>query len=177
MHRCIRASCGSWLGPRLLNVVTSNRSCQPYAICRRACSGRIVVPRDQLETKFVRSSGPGGQNVNKVSTKAEVRFRLDDAYWMPPDVRQRLAAQQRKRVSKSGWIVLQSDATRSQRCNLQDCISRLQTMVDQAAVKPKERKLWVGESVAGKAKRVAQKRHRRENKRQFGRRVHDRDDW
>ena len=122
--------------------------------------GRITVPRESLTVKFVRSSGPGGQNVNKVSTKAEVRFVIGDAEWLPPEASARLRQQQQSRVNKRDELVVQSDGTRSQHKNLRECIDKVQQMVDEACVEPKEREMWSGLGEQTKRRRVEQKRRR-----------------
>lgn len=92
------------------------------------------VPRDKLTIKFVRSGGPGGQNVNKVSTKVDMRFSLKEAAnWLPPYVHRRLVEQNPNRVSKAYEFVLSSDRHRTQRQNLADCIDKLTEMIKKAA--------------------------------------------
>jgi protein subunit release factor B len=95
------------------------------------------IPRDKLTIKFVRSGGPGGQNVNKVSTKVGMRFNLKDATeWLPPYVHRRLIEQNPNRVSKAYEFVLSSDRHRTQRQNLADCIDKLTDMIKKAAFVP-----------------------------------------
>ena len=77
----------------------------------------IVIPEDKIEVNFCRSSGPGGQNVNKVNTKAEIRFKVSEADWMPADVRGRLTEYQSNKISKDGYLVINSQ---EHRCVLVD---------------------------------------------------------
>lgn len=73
----------------------------------------IHVPLDKLNFQFARSSGPGGQNVNKLNTKAEIRFHLDSADWIPAEVKARLRAAQASRISKDGELIIASQEHRS----------------------------------------------------------------
>jgi peptidyl-tRNA hydrolase ICT1 len=73
-----------------------------------------------------------------VSTKAQVRFRVVDAAWLPDHVKHKLAINERNRINRLGELVLSSDETRSQQRNLDDCIAKLHTMVLEAAHVPKE---------------------------------------
>lgn len=66
----------------------------------------VSIPLDKLQLTFVRSSGPGGQNVNKLNTKAELRFNVHEADWIPPDIRARLAQQQAARINKEGELII-----------------------------------------------------------------------
>jgi ribosome-associated protein len=77
----------------------------------------VSVPRERLQTAFSRSSGPGGQNVNKLNTKAEVRFKLDEAEWMAPDVRERFREQYAAFINNEGEVYLSSQKHRSQESN------------------------------------------------------------
>eukprot|EP00941_MAST-03F_sp_MAST-3F-sp1_P003068 g3068.t1 len=117
-----------------------------------------------VDIKFVRSSGPGGQNVNKLSTKAEVRLNIDNAPF-PAEVKARLVEQQSTRINKSNELVMQSDAQRTQNRNLRDCLKKLQTAVDEAYVEPKSREKWnEGQGEESKKRRRRQKEHRKEIK-------------
>jgi len=120
----------------------------------------VVLPLDRISFAYARSSGPGGQNVNKLNTKAEARFHVESADWLEPDVRRRLADYQSNKVSKDGELIVSSQEFRTQSRNREDCIDKLREMVAEAQVEPKERQMWVGMSNAGKVKRKDEKRKR-----------------
>ncbi|KAM6951483.1 large ribosomal subunit protein mL62 [Aplochiton taeniatus] len=92
----------------------------------------------RLTISYSRSSGPGGQNVNKVSTKAEVRFHVNTADWIPEDVRQKIIAMNRSRVNKAGELLVTSELSRSQQRNLRDCIKKISNIIVEASKKPPE---------------------------------------
>lgn len=96
------------------------------------------VPVDRLTISYSRSSGPGGQNVNKVSTKAEVRFHVKTADWIPQDVRQKILTTNRSRVNKAGELLVTSELSRSQQRNLGDCIKKISNIIAEASKKPPE---------------------------------------
>jgi protein subunit release factor B len=98
---------------------------------------RIIVPRAKLQVAHSRSGGPGGQNVNKVNSKVELRFIVREADWLPEDVRARLEEEQRARINKEGELVVTASESRSQSSNLQLAIAKIQQMVDEASVPPK----------------------------------------
>lgn len=120
----------------------------------------IVIPLDKVEFQFARSSGPGGQNVNKLNTKAEIRFNLTSADWIPEEVKQRLRAAQGNKISKNGEIIISSQEHRTQNKNKEDCISKLQEMLAEAYVEPKERTIWEGLGEKGKEMRVQERKKR-----------------
>ncbi|KAI8056935.1 hypothetical protein BDF22DRAFT_616851 [Syncephalis plumigaleata] len=91
-----------------------------------------------FETSYMRSSGPGGQNVNKLSTKVDMRFELQYASWLPEAVREKLGQQEATRLNKHGELVFTSDRTRSQKMNLEDCIDKLYDAILRASQVPKE---------------------------------------
>mmetsp|Transcript_37160 Transcript_37160/g.37833 ORF Transcript_37160/g.37833 Transcript_37160/m.37833 type:complete len:191 (-) Transcript_37160:160-732(-) len=125
---------------------------------------KVVIPVDKLDIQFSRSSGAGGQNVNKLSTKAEVRFNVDLADWLPEEVKSRLQQQQSKRINNIGELVLSSQEHRTQSRNKEDCIQKLKAMVEQAYIEPKERNQWKGIGEKGKAQRRDMKSKRSEVK-------------
>ena len=94
-----------------------------------------------VTTSFSRSSGPGGQNVNKLSTKAEVRFKLADATWLSADARERLVSMWPSHVTTDGEVFVSSQKHRTQEANLNEALSKLQAMVERAATTPKVRQL------------------------------------
>ena len=86
---------------------------------------RIRIPEDELRWSFVRSGGPGGQNVNKVASKAVLRWDLAASPAVPEDVKARLRSQQRKRVTERGRAAVASQRYRDQDRNRQDCLDKL----------------------------------------------------
>lgn len=129
-----------------------------------SAKGRLRhVPRDLVQVRFARSGGPGGQNVNKLNTKADVRVQVLGAEadaWLGEGPRERLLTRQGNRINKEGELVVQSTRYRTQRQNLADALSRLDDLVGTALAPPKERKLKTGISKATKAARMENKRRR-----------------
>ncbi|NXX80539.1 ICT1 hydrolase, partial [Urocolius indicus] len=91
----------------------------------------------RLTISYCRSSGPGGQHVNKVNTKAEVRFHLASADWIPEAVREKLASMQRNKINRAGELIVSSEESRYQMRNLAICLEKIRTMVTEATEKPK----------------------------------------
>jgi hypothetical protein len=84
-----------------------------------------LFPRTKLNTTFVRSSGPGGQNVNKVSTKAQCSFHLASAHWIPIQTRELMCVKHANRINKKGEIAYASDRNRTQSANYDDCVQKI----------------------------------------------------
>lgn len=87
------------------------------------------IPIQSLDITYSASSGPGGQNVNKVHTKVDLRFKLSDADWIHPDIRQKMLELYSNKISKEGYLIIRSDTTRSQQLNLADCMQKLRLMI------------------------------------------------
>ncbi|KAM8992543.1 large ribosomal subunit protein mL62 [Ara ararauna] len=97
----------------------------------------LDIPISRLTVTYCRSSGPGGQNVNKVNTKAEVRFHLASADWIPEAVRQKMASMYRNKINRAGELIVSSEESRYQMRNLAICLEKIRTMVTEATEQPK----------------------------------------
>jgi ribosome-associated protein len=100
---------------------------------------KISLDERELQERFVRASGPGGQNVNKVSTAVELRFDVGGSASLPEGVRARLRRLAGRRLSNDGILVIRADRFRTQERNREDARERLAELVRQATVVPKRR--------------------------------------
>ncbi|XP_077526811.1 large ribosomal subunit protein mL62-like [Haemaphysalis longicornis] len=96
----------------------------------------LGIPSGALSISCCRSSGPGGQNVNKVNSKVEIRFHLESAAWIPTEGRHRIRSQWGHLVNKQGDLVLTCDERRSQEANKRLCLDRLRALVEEACQPP-----------------------------------------
>jgi ribosome-associated protein len=124
----------------------------------------IFLDENDLAYTYTRSSGPGGQNVNKISSAVQLRFDLARNTSLPADVRQRLAKLAGTRITAEGTLIIHAQRYRSQSKNRQDAINRLVVLVRQAAISPKKRRK-TKPSTAAKTRRLKQKKRRSELKR------------
>jgi ribosome-associated protein len=119
----------------------------------------IKIRPDEVHCDFIRSSGPGGQNVNKVATAVQLRFNVRDTQSLSPEIRDRLIRMAGKRVNASGEIVIEARRFRTQRRNREDAMDRLLQMIEKALIPPKVRHKS-RPTAASKVRRLQEKKRR-----------------
>ena len=112
-----------------------------------------------LTIRYVRSSGPGGQNVNKVNTRAQLSFDWQRCAEIPPGAKKRLAQLAGRRLNQQGQLLLESDRFREQKQNRQEVLNRLARMIRQALIRPKVRRA-TKPTLGSKRQTKASKQHR-----------------
>jgi ribosome-associated protein len=121
-------------------------------------SDRLRIPDEEFSWSFVRSSGPGGQNVNKVASKAVLRWNIVASPSLPDDIKARLQQQQRHRITNDGDLLLSSQRYRDQERNRLDCLEKLAEMLRAAEVVPKKRRTTKPSRGAHERRLAAKKR-------------------
>ena len=128
----------------------------------------INIPEKEITEDFIRSSGPGGQNVNKVSTAVQLRFDVRNSPSLPEGVRRRLIRLAGSRMTKDGILVIKAERHRTREQNRKDAINRLADLIVAAAKVPKYR-VKTKPTPASRKRRLEIKQKRGQLKRQRGR--------
>lgn len=124
----------------------------------------ITIPASELRFEFVRASGPGGQNVNKVATAAQLRFDVARSPSLDGDVKARLARLAGSKMTSGGVLILTARRFRTQERNRSDALDRLIALIRRAATPPRPRRR-TRPTAASRARRLDDKRHRSRVKR------------
>lgn len=133
----------TFFGPSRALIHSTNNPHLSADTLIRALHGKVnvqqllkQVTKDKFEISCVRSGGPGGQNVNKINSKAVLRLNLKESDWLPDSVRDKLCIQEKNRITKEGHLVVTSEKTRNQEENILDGIEKVRQMLERAAWEP-----------------------------------------
>jgi ribosome-associated protein len=128
-----------------------------------AVTDQIEVPLRELRFTFCRSSGPGGQNVNKVNTKAQLRWPVAKSHALPDNVRDRFLKRYQRRITSEGDVIVTSQRFRDRGRNVADCLSKLREMIREVSESPVARKS-TRPTAASKTRRLRHKQRQSQKK-------------
>jgi ribosome-associated protein len=131
-------------------------------------NARLRISEDEFHWSYARSGGPGGQNVNKVASKAELRWNVVASPSLPGDLKNRLLAHVRKRITTEGELVLTSQRYRDQSQNRKDCLEKLRLLILHVVTPPRPRKA-TKPTHASRLRRLQAKKRRAATKQSRGR--------
>ncbi|MGB8363769.1 MAG: alternative ribosome rescue aminoacyl-tRNA hydrolase ArfB [Rhizomicrobium sp.] len=128
----------------------------------------VEIDDNELSESFVRASGPGGQNVNKVSSAVQLRFNVASSPSLSPDIRDRLIKLAGRRMTKEGELIIVANRFRAQERNREDARDRLTELIARAAEPPPPPRRKTRPTKASKERRLSDKRVRSQRKRERG---------
>jgi ribosome-associated protein len=131
----------------------------PHDVPMIRINDSIAIDENEIEENFIRSSGPGGQNVNKLSTAVQLRFNVRNSPALPNEVRLRLERLAGKRLTKDGVLIITAQRYRTQERNREDALDRLIELVREATVRPTPRRP-TRPTLASKRRRLEGKKRR-----------------
>uniref|UniRef100_UPI00358F053F large ribosomal subunit protein mL62-like n=1 Tax=Myxine glutinosa TaxID=7769 RepID=UPI00358F053F len=98
----------------------------------------VYIPIDRLKISCCKSSGPGGQNVNKVNSKVEIRFHVETADWLPAPLREKILQQYHGRMTLAGELIIRDESSRYQLRNKASCLQKLRDIIEAVSCQPEE---------------------------------------